>query len=96
MEPSEKVRVYDKGVDFDPGDDEQRRQLLVSYRAGDMYAPQLDRQEALRWRRPRSSARAITGTREPLTGAQPPAPASCALLEAAERSLRAEGQRIRI
>jgi predicted dehydrogenase len=93
-EPSEKVRVYDKGVDFDPGDDEKRRQLLVSYRAGDMYAPQLDRQEALRGVTMEFS-RAIQESREPLTGAAPGARV-VRVLEAAERSLRAEGQRIRI
>src|SRR5262249_29740923 len=47
MDPSEKVRAYDKGVDFDVQDDETRRQILVSYRTGDMYAPTLDRREAL-------------------------------------------------
>src|SRR5712691_70955 len=29
MDPSEKVRVYDKGVDFDVQDEETRRQILV-------------------------------------------------------------------
>ena len=47
MEPSEKVRVYDKGVDFDVQDEQTRRQILVSYRTGDMHAPKLDRREAL-------------------------------------------------
>ena len=53
MEPSEKVRVYDKGVDFDPSDDERRRQMLVSYRTGDVHAPNLDRREALQRPDPR-------------------------------------------
>src|SRR5258708_22235619 len=45
MEPSEKVLVYDKGVDLNLNvqDDQARRQILVSYRTGDMYAPKLDR-----------------------------------------------------
>ena len=49
MEPSEKVRVYDKGVDLnvDAHDDQTRRKILISYRTGDMYAPRLDRTEAL-------------------------------------------------
>jgi predicted dehydrogenase len=41
----EKIRLYDKGVDIASG--EGIRDLLVSYRAGDMWAPQLERLEAL-------------------------------------------------
>jgi|SRR5579864_4307665 len=42
----EKVRIYDKGVTITSGDDIQK--LLVSYRSGDMWAPQLEEPEALR------------------------------------------------
>ena len=42
----EKVRVYDKGVQITSG--EGIRDLLVSYRSGDMWAPQLEQVEALR------------------------------------------------
>jgi len=41
----EKVRVYDKGVDITSG--EGIRDLLVSYRTGDMWAPQVEQLEAL-------------------------------------------------
>lgn len=41
----EKVRVYDKGVQINSGDG--IRDLLVSYRTGDMWAPQLEQLEAL-------------------------------------------------
>ena len=41
----EKVRVYDKGVQITSG--EGIRDLLVSYRSGDMWAPQLEQTEAL-------------------------------------------------
>ena len=41
----EKIRVYDKGVQIDSGDG--IRQLLVSYRTGDMWAPQVEQLEAL-------------------------------------------------
>jgi predicted dehydrogenase len=41
----EKVRVYDKGVQMTSG--EGIRDLLVSYRSGDMWAPQLEQLEAL-------------------------------------------------
>jgi predicted dehydrogenase len=46
LEPSEKVKVYDKGVTTN-GSDESIYQVLVSYRTGDMWAPQLDSTEAL-------------------------------------------------
>ncbi|MCU1259812.1 MAG: oxidoreductase domain protein [Bryobacterales bacterium] len=46
LEPSEKVKTYDKGVTFDAGA-EVKHQMLVGYRAGDMWAPHLDVTEAL-------------------------------------------------
>ena len=42
----EKVRVYDKGVQISSGDG--IRDLLVNYRTGDMWAPQIEQLEALR------------------------------------------------
>lgn len=47
LEPSEKVKVYDKGVTVTDSR-ESIYQMLVSYRTGDMWAPQLDPTEALR------------------------------------------------
>ena len=47
LEPSEKVKVYDKGITLNNGQ-EGRYQLLVGYRTGDMWAPQLCSTEALR------------------------------------------------
>lgn len=48
MEPSEKLKVYDKGFlisqDKSP---ETEYQWMISYRSGDMHAPQLDTREAL-------------------------------------------------
>ncbi len=45
MEPSEKIKVYDKGVEIK--DREQVWETLVSYRTGDMWAPRLEQAEAL-------------------------------------------------
>lgn len=45
MEPSEKVKVYNKGVDVQS--EEMVHNVLVQYRMGDMYSPQLDQTEAL-------------------------------------------------
>jgi predicted dehydrogenase len=46
LEADEKVKVYDKGVNID--NREGVYQLLVNYRSGDMWAPQLEQVEALR------------------------------------------------
>ena len=51
LEPSEKIKVYDKGVTLTneiaaPGP-QQRYRMLVDYRSGDMWAPRLDITEAL-------------------------------------------------
>ncbi len=49
IEPTEKVRVYDKGVTANRvADREAAYQTLVSYRTGDVWAPKLDTTEALR------------------------------------------------
>ncbi len=46
LQPSEKVKVYDKGVSF-TDDPEKIHQMRVGYRTGDMWAPQLGTAEAL-------------------------------------------------
>jgi predicted dehydrogenase len=46
LEADEKVKVYDKGVDITSR--EGVYELLVSYRSGDMWAPQIEQAEALR------------------------------------------------
>jgi len=47
LEADEKIRVYDKGVSMSTSPSNLHR-LLVSYRSGDMWAPQLEQIEALR------------------------------------------------
>jgi predicted dehydrogenase len=52
IEPTEKVRVYDKGVtrnEDGPVEEEEAYKTLVSYRTGDVWVPQLDSTEALRY-----------------------------------------------
>ncbi len=46
-EPSEKVKVYDSGVEITK-DKETLYEIFVQYRTGDMYAPRLDTVEALK------------------------------------------------
>jgi predicted dehydrogenase len=46
LEASEKIKVYDRGISLNPSP-ENVYQMLVGYRAGDMWAPQLPLAEAL-------------------------------------------------
>ena len=46
LEPSEKIKVYDKGVNL-KSDSKSIYKMLVSYRTGDMWVPQIDITEAL-------------------------------------------------
>ena len=46
LEADEKLKIYDKGVDVKS--QEGVYNLLVSYRSGDMWAPQVEQVEALR------------------------------------------------
>jgi len=64
--PSEKVKVYDKGVELIPTKEELYH-IKVQYRIGDMYAPRLDEAEALALETEHFGECIQTGT-EPLTG----------------------------
>lgn len=46
MEPTEKIKIYDKGVHLGENPDDVQK-MRVGYRTGDMLAPQLDMTEAL-------------------------------------------------
>ena len=45
LEPSEKIKVYDTGYNYKS--DEEKRKILVDYRAGDVFIPKVDVKEAL-------------------------------------------------
>ncbi|WP_433532690.1 Gfo/Idh/MocA family protein [Micromonospora sp. CA-263727] len=94
LNPSQRVSIFDRGVDVASTEelgDEQRRDMLVSYRSGDMVAPALTEREALRTmveeyaRSIRSGTPALTDGRSGLR--------VIAILEAASRSL-ADGGRL--
>jgi predicted dehydrogenase len=89
LEPSEKIKVYDKGITLNNGQ-EGRYQLLVGYRAGDMWAPQLDRTEALRLEA-LHFVECIEQGRQPLTDGQAGLQVVC-ILEAATHSLAQRGR----
>ncbi len=50
LEPSEKIKIYDKGITVKrtPAGIDEVYKLMIGYRSGDMWAPRIDRTEALR------------------------------------------------
>lgn len=91
VEPTEKVRVYDKGVDTNRvGNREADYQTLVSYRTGDVWAPKLDATEALRYV-VAEFLEAIRESRKPLTDGESGLRV-VRLLEAAQQSIKSGGR----
>lgn len=64
-QPSEKIKIYDKGVDLYETK-EKLYHLKVQYRVGDMYAPKIDDHEALAFET-RHFADCLLNGKEPLT-----------------------------
>jgi len=92
MEPSEKIKFYNKGVELNGK--ESVYKVLVEYRMGDMYAPHVDQKEAL-------SLMAKDFVDSIRTGKQPVSNGQSGLnvvkiLEAADLSLRSGGSRIKL
>ena len=95
LEPSEKVKIYDKGVALKLGErPEDVIPLLVGYRAGDMLAPQLDLTEALQLEADHF-VECIAHDRRPLSDGQS-GWRIVRILEAASRSLAQRGQPVEI
>jgi predicted dehydrogenase len=97
LEPSEKVKVYDKGItveDGPAGGNESAYALLVGYRAGDMCAPQLSLTEALRVEAEHFVA-CVRGERPPITDGQAGLRV-VRILEAASRSLAQHGRPVEL
>ena len=46
LEPSEKIKIYDRGISVSPSG-ENLYEMMIGYRTGDMWAPQLQIREAL-------------------------------------------------
>lgn len=93
LEPSEKVKVYDRGVTLFP-ESEAAYELLVSYRSGDMWAPRLDATEGLRTEA-LHFIDCIENNKRPETDGQAGL-RIVRIAEAAEKSLRARGQLVEI
>jgi predicted dehydrogenase len=92
VEPSEKVKVYDKGVEIKG--EEAVYNTLIQYRVGDMYAPKIEQTEALSFITQEFVECILTGKRPTTDGRAGLNVVN--ILEAAERSLRSEGRRIEL
>jgi predicted dehydrogenase len=91
IEPTEKVRVYDKGVTANRiGDREADYQTLVSYRTGDVWAPKLDATEALH-HVVAEFLDSIRSSRKPLTDGESGLRV-VSILEAAQQSIKKGGE----
>jgi predicted dehydrogenase len=88
----EKIRVYDKGVTIASG--EGIRDLLVSYRSGDMWAPQLEQVEALHVELS-YFADCIANGKSPFNDGHAGLRV-VRMLEAAERSIRKRGELVQL
>ena len=93
LETSEKIKLYDKGITVTTTP-EQVRKLLISYRTGDLWSPNLPATEALALEAEHFAA-CVSGTEEPLTGGKAGLEV-VRILEAANRSMRDRGAPVRL
>ena len=93
MEPTEKVKVYDRGISVTP-DSESLYKVLVGYRMGDMWAPQLDGSEGLGVEI-QHYVRCLETGEKPITDAQAGLRV-VRILEAATESMKNRGQLVEL
>jgi predicted dehydrogenase len=92
-EPSEKVKIYDKGVNYHEKK-EDVYQMLVQYRSGDMLAPKLEADEALKLVS-KEFTDSINENRKPLTDGVAGLRV-VKLLQSATESMRQKGKVIKL
>jgi predicted dehydrogenase len=93
MEPSEKIKVYDKGITVN-GSPEALYKMLIGYRSGDMSAPQLDMTEGLQ-REVQHFAECIERGERPITDGYAGLRV-VRILEAATRSMKQRGRLVEL
>jgi predicted dehydrogenase len=92
-EPSEKIKIYDKGVSYSQSK-EDVYQMLVQYRSGDMLCPKLEPTEALRLVS-KEFTDSIGENRKPLTDGVAGLRV-VKLLEASNQSIKQKGKVIKL
>jgi predicted dehydrogenase len=93
LEPSEKIKIYDKGITLN-GNKEKLYKALIDYRAGDMWAPRLEISEALRVEAQQFMRCIVEGEKSPSDGKA--GMRVVRILEAATRSLNERGQPVEL
>jgi predicted dehydrogenase len=91
LNPWEPIKVYDRGITV-AEDPELRRGLLISYRTGDIWSPHVEQAEPLQ-NVVRHFADCVRSGQRPLTDGQAGLRV-VRILDAAQRSLKAQGGRI--
>ena len=91
LDVSERVRVYDRGITTSE-DPEARRGILINYRTGDVWSPHIDQHEPLQTM-VKHFAECVREKKKPLTDGESGLRV-VRVLEAAERSIKAQGGRI--
>jgi predicted dehydrogenase len=92
LEPTEKVKVYDKGVDISPSDLTSVYAAKVEYRTGDMLAPKVQQTEALQIEA-QDFLDSVKNRTPPLCDGEQGLRV-VRILEAARRSLEEDGRRV--
>lgn len=93
LETSEKVKLYDKGITV-TATPEQVHKLLISYRTGDLWSPNIPTTEALALEAAHFAA-CIGGAEKPMTGGEAGLEI-VRILEAADQSLRNRGAPVQL
>lgn len=93
VEPTEKVKVYDKGITLNSSP-EKEHQFRIGYRAGDMWAPHISPKEALQTEVDHFSDCIRSGKQPISDGAS--ALRVIEVLEAASRSISEQGRPVRL
>lgn len=91
LEPVEPLKIYDRGITV-AETPEERQGVLISYRTGDIWSPHVDRSEPLQ-NMVAHFADCIRNGRRPLTDGEAGLRV-VRVLEAAQRSIKAQGGRI--
>ena len=93
LEPTEKIKVYDKGITVN-GSTENANQLRIGYRAGDMWAPHLAAKEALQVEA-EHFVDCVRNGKTPVSSAMSGLRV-VRILEAASQSIAAQGKPVRL
>lgn len=92
LDPIEKVKIYDSGITVNTDDLEGRRNLMISYRTGDVWCPRIPTTEPLR-NMAGHFVECIEKSTTPITDGQAGL-RLVRILDAAQRSIKAQGGRI--